>query len=175
MIDLDKHPIAKDDGITHINTHSKSKTRLGRLLSPSANIGEPIQHPLLGPFRTIDSLWCYLNTGGNRDQIRNMEPRTARRFFKLSEKKYSCSVFKEATIDATIIKLQTNSNYVNMMCNNELPFDHYYLYGAERVPIRPSHSLLYIGILNDVKEILLGNKPHEFVQFKDLQFELLNS
>jgi len=175
MINLDIHPNPLEDGITHINTHSKCKTKLGRLLAPSASIGEPIEHPLLGPFRTVENLWYYLNTGGNRDQIRNMEPRTARRFLKLAEKKYSCDNFKELITDATIIKLQSNSYYVNMICENDLPFDHYYLFGPERVPIRPSHCNLYVEILNDVRDILMGKKTHEFVKFKDIHFELLNS
>lgn len=172
MIDLTSNPIPNEDGYTHVNTHSKAKTKLGKILSPAYNIGEPIHHPILGPFRTVENLWCYLNSGGTRDSIRTMEPHLARNFTRLSDK-YSCDKFRELTIDATILKLQNNSHYVQMMLDNELPFDHYYVKGTDRVPIRPSNSTLYLGVLNDVKDILLGKKKHEFVRYKDMNFTKL--
>lgn len=175
MTDLQNmdRPIPADDGVTHINSHVKAKTRLGRILAPSYNTGEQIHHPILGPFRTVENLWCYLNTGGTRDQIRAMEPHVARNFVKLSEKKYQCDKFKELILDATLLKLQSNSYYERLMMENELPFDHYYLNGKDRLPIRPSHHALFISVLNDCRDILRGQKSHEFVRFKDMNFKEL--
>jgi hypothetical protein len=172
MSDLNVRPIPEEDGFTHINTQMKAKTKLGRLLALSYNVGEPIHHPLLGHFRTVQNLFCYLNTGGTKDAIRNMEPHQAINFMRLSPK-YSCDKFRELILDATILKLQTNSHYAQMMAESDLPFDHYYLQGADRLPIRPSHSSLYIGILNDARKILRGEKSHEFVNFKDMNFTLI--
>lgn len=173
MSDLTIRPDPREDGFTHINTQMKAKTKLGRLLSLSYNVGEALQHPLLGHFRTVQNLWCYLNTGGNRDNLRNMEPHAAINLARLSPK-YSCDKFRELIIDATILKLQANSHYAQMMAESELPFDHYYLKGQDQMPIRPSHSGLYIGILDDVRDMLRGTKHHEFVRFKDMNFRLLD-
>lgn len=169
MTDITIRPVPQDDGYTHVNTHAVARTKLGRLLSLSHNVGEPINHPILGPFRTVENMWCYLNTGGTRDKIRTMEPQVARNFSRLSPK-FSCDKFRELIIDATILKLQSNSHYTQMMADNDLPFDHYYLNGEERLPIRPPHSGLYIGILEDVSRILRGEVSHEFVKYKDMNF-----
>lgn len=180
MLDEQVRPIPSDDGLTHINTHAKSRTRLGRILSPSFNIGDPINHPILGPFRTVENLWCYLNTGGTRDSLRMVEPKVARTISRLTPK-YSCDRFRELITDATLIKVQSNSVYSKLMVENDLPFDHYYLkydeklsqQGDELVPIRPSHAQLYVSVLEDVRDIVRGKKFHEFVRFKDMNFKLL--
>lgn len=177
MLDLTIRPIPKDDGVTHINTHPKAKRTLGKLLAPSHDIGEPIHHPLIGHFRSIDNLWCYLNTGGNRDNIRTMEPHVARNFTRLTEDKYSCDKFWQLTLDLTILKLQTHSNWEQLMIDEELPFDHYYLKGpaGDRIAIRPKYAASYIEVLEDAREILRGNKEHKFVSFRDLNFKKLEN
>lgn len=162
-------PYEEQDGITHINTHSKSKNPLGRILSPSYEIGEPIHHPILGPFRSVENMWCYLNTGGNVDKIRTMAPHIARNFMRLSDK-YQCNKFRELILDATVLKLQTNSDWWMMMAEETLPFDNYYVNGKDHVIIRPSYSALYIDILNEAREVVRGSKEHVCVRFKDMEF-----
>lgn len=175
MIDLSVLPQPKDDGRTHINTLMKGKTKLGRLLSPTYNLGEPIHLPMLGNFRTIENLWWYLNTGGARDNIRSMEPHSAINFARLITKKYSCDKFRELIIDATIIKLQSNNYYVNLMTESELPFDHYYLNSQSSLPIRPARSVLYASCMEDVRKILRGQMKHTFVNFNEMNFTELKS
>jgi hypothetical protein len=169
MINFDQLPNPDLDSKTHINTHNKAKTMLGRILSPQYEIGEPLHHPLLGPFRSVENMWCYLNTGGKRDRIRTMEPHVARNFARLSDK-YSCDKFRELILDTTILKLQAHSDWHSLMADETLPFDHYYL---KDVPIRPSFSELYCGILEEVRQVFRGEKLHEFVRFKDMNFEKL--
>jgi hypothetical protein len=174
MIDLTVRANPNEDGISHINTHSKAKTSLGQILSPSYETGEPFHHPILAHFRSVENLWHYLNTGGTRDNIRTMEPSVARNFVRLS-KKYSCDKFRELTVDATILKLQTHSDWVHAMINETKPFDHYFVKGrgADRIAVRPKIAPLYLEALEDVRKILRGEKDHEFVRFKDMNFKLL--
>ena len=169
MIDLNARPLPSEDGKSHINTHAKGSTQLGKILSLPYETGEAIRHPILGSFRTVENLWCYLNTGGNRDTLRTAEPHVARNITRLAPK-YSCDRFKDAIIDATILKLQSNSMYEQMMIDNMLPFDHYFLHGRDRVTIRPGNALIYISILNTVQEILRGTREHKFVRFIDMNF-----
>lgn len=160
-----------EDGISHINTHSKTKSRLGSILSPSYDVGQPIHHPLLGHFRTVENAWWYLNTGGYRDKIRTMEPSKARLIAKLSES-YQCDKFKELIRDMTILKLDANPHWRIMVIENELPFEHYYVKGKgdDRIMIRPSYSQMYVDILNDVTAICRGEMHHEWVRFRDMNF-----
>lgn len=172
MIDLNVHPNPVEDGKTHINTHAKATTQLGKILSLPYETGESIRHPILGSFRTVENVWCYLNTGGNRDRLRTAEPHIARNLTRLAPK-YSCDKFKEVIIDMTIIKLQTNSMYEQMMVDCDLPFDHYFLNGIDKVIIRPGNAAIYISILDTVREILRGNQEHKFVRYIDMNFKLL--
>lgn len=170
MFDPNVRPIPKDDDITHINTNDKGRSPLGRFLSLSHNTGEAIRHPILGDFRTVENLWWYLNTGGNNDKIRSLEPRFARNHAKLAPK-FSCNRFREIIIDATIVKLEQNSFYRQRFTSNELPFDHYFLNSGDLMPIRPGYAELYVSILDEVLEILRGNKEHEFVRFINMEFK----
>lgn len=173
MIDFTVRPNPQEDGITHINTHTKAKTPLGQILSPSYDTGEPFHHPTLAHFRSVENLWHYLNTGGTRDNIRTMEPHVARNFVRLT-KKFQCDKFAELTVDATILKLQTHTDWVHAMINETLPFDHYFVKGKDHLAVRPKIASLYIAALDDVRAILRGEKEHQFVRFKDMNFKPLD-
>lgn len=168
MTDMNIRPNPKEDGKTHINTHAKSRSTLGKILSPDYDLGEVFKHPALGSFRTVESMRCWLNTGGNRDNIRQKVPHEARNLMRLAPK-FKCNKFRELMIDATILKLETHRSFVQMMIDCDLPFDYYFLHN--KLPIRPSVSALYIGIFDEVREILRGNKPHKFMDFTDLEFK----
>lgn len=172
MFDPNVRPVPAEDDVKHINTNNKGRSRLGRFLSLGYNTGEPIKHPLLGNFRTVENLWWYLNTGGNNDQIRNMEPHFARSHAKLA-RKFSCNMFSEVITDAIILKLEQNSFYRQMFTDNQLPFDHYFLNSGDLMPIRPGYASLYVGILDEVSEIMRGDKEYQFVRFIDLDFKPL--
>lgn len=171
MNKFEKRPDPKNDGKTHINTHSKTHSRLGEILSPPFETGEPLHHPLLGHFRTVENAWCWINTGGNRDRLRTLLPSEARHITRLSEK-FKCDKFRELIRDITIVKLKHNNDWWVEMADSTLPFDHYFLRGKgkDQLAVRPAHSDMYIGILNEVREIARGNKKHEFVRFSDMNF-----
>lgn len=165
-------PIAKDDGLTHINTQKKAKTELGRVLALSHETGESIYHPILGPFRSVENMWLYLNTGGSHDKLRSIETHLARSYARLLPK-YSCNRFWELTLDLTLVKLETNSYFEQLVVHNQLPYDHYWLNSDDRVPIRPSHSKSYIDCLTKVESILRTGQEHDFVRFSDMEYKLL--
>lgn len=171
MMKTQERPDPSQDGITHINTHSKTRHELGEILSPQYEIGEPIHHPFLGHFRSVENAWHYLNTGGERDRMRTSVPSDARYQAKLATK-YKCDKFRELIRDLTIIKLRHDERWVKMMIDNELPFDHYFLRGSgkDRYATRPNHSDMFIGILDEVRDICRGIKPHEFVRFNEMNF-----
>lgn len=166
-------PIAKDDRLTHINTQKKAKTELGRMLALDAEIGESIRHPSLGPFRTVENMWLFLNTGGSHDRLRSIEVHQARSYAKLLPK-YSCNRFWELTLDLTLVKLETNSYFEQLVIHNQLPYDHYWLNsGDDRVPIRPRHSQSYIDCLNKIEMILRTGQQHDFVHISEMEYKLL--
>lgn len=170
----EKRPNPQEDDKTHINTHSKTKSKLGSVLSPSYETGEPLNHPILGHFRSVENGWHWLNTGGNRDRLRTMLPADARNLARLTDK-YRCDKFRELILDLTIIKLRRNPHWWAKMAECDLPFDHYFVRGKgkEIMTVRPGHSDMYISILNEVREIARGNKEHSFVRFSDMNFTKL--
>lgn len=167
-------PDPSKDGITHINTHSKTRHPLGEILSPQYETGEPIRHPMIGNFRSVENAWNWINTGGERDRMRSANPSDARYQARLAPK-FKCDKFRELIRDLTLLKLRSNEEWVRMMAENDLPFDHYFLKGRgkECYPTRPSHSDMYIDIMNEVREICRGNIEHRFVLFSEMHFTKL--
>jgi hypothetical protein len=159
------------DGRHHINTHAVGRTDLGQYLSPPFQNrgGKTLEHPILGSFRTVESVWHYLNSGGG-EKFRFMNLRAARKLVKVV-KNYRCSHFKEILIDALVLHLRNNSKYERLIAECDLPFEHYFLSGPDKVPTRPNHAGLYIDAVNEVREIFRGNKQHSFVRYSDMKFE----
>ena len=50
-----------NDGIDHINTYSKGKTELGKLLTNFAHT--PFVHPKYGEFQSVEGFWYFKKTG----------------------------------------------------------------------------------------------------------------
>lgn len=172
MIEQIELPNPADDGLTHINTDTKSRSPLGRILSLNHVIPSNIRHPYLGPFCSVENLWVYLNSGGTHDKMRSIPPHIARARSRFLPK-YSCNHFWDLVVDVTLLKLATNSYYEQLVVHNQLPYDHYYLENDDAVPVRPKHSESYVSCLQRVESILRGNKQHKFVRFSDLEYKLL--
>lgn len=161
-------PDPSQDGITHLNTHISGKTALGKFLAPGYDDGEPINHPLLGPFRTVENLMCYANSNGV-DKLRSLKPKVARDIAKLHDS-YTCNKFRELIRDGLILKVRQQPQMEHDLIRLEIPFEHYFLYNQVGVPIRPPYGLLYIRILNDVKSILTKGGEHQFVKYQEIRW-----
>ena len=129
----------EEDGITHINIHSKGKTELGRLLSNFAHT--PFWLQGAGRFESVEGYWFWLHTGN--ELLREMHGFQAKKYGSMLTRSQLPSddfeVFKDSIKKAFIAKLDQNQNVLDLFLESELPFTHYYVYG-EKVVIPKQHQ-----------------------------------
>lgn len=124
----------ENDGIDHINTYSKSRTDLGRLLTNFAH--SPFVHPYYGKFESMEGFWYFIKTGACFDVFKNVEGFKAKQLGK----KYAPSadyedsidiseVFKDKIKTALRLKLKQNKHILWQLISTDLPLAHYYVYG----------------------------------------------
>lgn len=116
----------EEDGITHINIYSGSKTKLGKLLSHFSHT--PFVHPYFGPFASMEGFWYYLKAEKKDEKLRQLYGSNAK-FYGKKLKSVYVRDFEQLVVDANRLKINQNLNIKEMMLVSELPFDHYYLFG----------------------------------------------
>lgn len=120
---------SEEEGITHINAYSKSKTQLGKLLSNFARSGIHTKH---GSFESIEGLWYWLLT--KDESLRTMYGWQAKNIGrkKLDEKSkedFLEESFIQSIKEAIDYKISSNSTLRSLLKQNTLPIVHYYSYG----------------------------------------------
>jgi predicted NAD-dependent protein-ADP-ribosyltransferase YbiA (DUF1768 family) len=135
----------QDDGKNHINVYSKSRSVLGRLLSNFAHT--PIELNGL-KFESIESWWYWMkmnniNKGGlfpifedeQVDAVRIKIGADAKSYFRSLYKSDSSdfSPSKEELKEAYKLKLDKHPNIKQMLIENKLPIDHYYVMFDKKV------------------------------------------
>ena len=128
-----------DDGKTHINVFSKSRSVLGRLLSNFAHT--PIEYKGLR-FESIESWWYWMKMNNINaaelfpvfdqellDSIRSKIGKEAKEYFRSLYKSDSSSFSpeKEELKEVYKLKLEAHPNIKEMLIENKLPIDHYYV------------------------------------------------
>lgn len=130
--DLSK-PNPNNDGITHINTYSKAKTKLGRMLSnfyPSTFTYEPY-----GTFASGESFWYWYLTGQKHNELKSLVGFEA----KKQGRKYNHDRIDingltdehiEVLSNMLVHKIIQNKDIQTELINSTLPFIHYYNYNG---------------------------------------------
>lgn len=166
-----ERPNPKEDDVTHINIHHKAKSDLGRMLSHYYEA--QFIHPYFGPFASIEGLWHYLKDGCRDDAFRNLNGHNAKQRCR-SKKQSGCYVNKNIPIVAQVMllanyaKLSQHPEIKELLVASKLPFDHYYLFGEDKVPadakvpIRPRGSEWLPGIFEELRNMFReGRVPEE--------------
>lgn len=123
----DWHP--KDDGITHINVYTKSKTLLGRDLTNFSH--RPFKHPLLGEFESTEGLHYFLKTGRNFQEFRKLWGYEAKKVgVELSRDNMVMDLHFDWMFRIGLVaKITQHPDLFQAFIESELPFAHYYYYG----------------------------------------------
>ena len=123
-----------NDGIDHINTYSKGKTELGKLLTNFAHT--PFVHPKYGEFQSVEGFWYFKKTGSIYPELKKLHGYKAKqvgqKLSPWSDAQDDVGIteeFKEDILEAIRLKLRQNPYIVKMMIDCDLPFEHYYAYG----------------------------------------------
>lgn len=140
---INEFDISKD-GVNHINTYSKGKTKLGRMLSNMSNVSATIDiEGKKYKFKSLEGYWYYLKLWYLfRKQYLEFKDYDC---FKAKEKareimgnkkeialtKIEREEFNEKMSEAFRLKIFQNKQLYNLLKNSTLPFEHYYYYGNE--------------------------------------------
>lgn len=127
MTDTQALPKPSEDGVSHINLYLKGNTRLGRLASNLAD--SALIHPQHGRFRTAEGFWYFLTTGKQDDSLRSMSGFEAKRYGR-SLKGVWNTEFEREFKEGLISKVTLNDELRTLLMESDLPFEHYYYYGA---------------------------------------------
>lgn len=145
-----------EDGISHINTFSKGKTKLGRMLSnfyESKFVYEPY-----GTFMSVEGFWYWYLTGQKHDVLKTLSGSKA----KATGKKFSSDrdefELSENTISvmqgAIICKIAQNKEIQEALINSTLPFIHYYVMFNRVIPVNCDW---FNQTMEDIRAVLKEN------------------
>jgi hypothetical protein len=113
------------DGEDHINIHGKAKTELGRYI----DFGHMhwIEHPVLGSFRSIYSLWSFLKAKQRDDQLRRMPIQLARKHIQeyCGGTRDKVPNFRAIILDTFYHRLKVDRHLQKLFLESSLPFDNY--------------------------------------------------
>lgn len=135
---------AKDDGVTHINIHTRGKTALGTKLSHFAHT--PFTHPHFGPFYSMEGLWYYLRARHAKtledekalERMRYLSGFRAKNYGKMLPYGWYAD-FKEDIMAANYQKIIQTPGLQEMIIESSLPFDHYYTFGDIDLHVTPNN------------------------------------
>lgn len=155
-------PLAKpegEDGVDHINTFSGCNTQLGRLLCFSN--AKPFTHSHFSTFKTIEGFWYYILSEERDDQLRTLSGKPLKEFVKQLKIRPNVLNFKAIIMDALYQKVKVDNNLINLIKNNTLPYESYYVY-KDDVKIRPKQSWWMITGLKELSIAIKENREPDF-------------
>jgi hypothetical protein len=118
--------LPQQDGKTHINVYSRSKSKLGRLLSNFAHT--PFYHPEHGLFASVEGFWYWLMTG---DEVLRELHGVKAKFYGRDLFRTRLEPTREELKVAYLSKLNYNRELKKLLLENELPLAYYYVYGPK--------------------------------------------
>lgn len=142
-------PIPEHDGVEHINTWTKGRTRLGRLLTNMADV--KTEHPEYGVFRTAEGLYYYLKSGMTDENLRAFDGFAAKEYGRTLKTVFNDKLWEDMRIGIAN-KVANNSELLDLVNESSLAFEHYYVYHGRVVVPRGSDK--FIEVLERVRSDL---------------------
>lgn len=155
-------PSPSNDGVDHINIYSNAKTELGRKLSHFPFT--PFTHPYFGPFKSMEGFWYWLKAEKKDDVLRNLCGFKAKQYGrglekkKLDDFKTGIALFQEDILAANYQKIIQNPSILQMLCDSDLPFQHYYLFGPADLQVNSKGSDWLISGMDAIRTALKENQ-----------------
>ncbi|AZU98315.1 hypothetical protein SEPL_056 [Salmonella phage SE_PL] len=153
--DQEKYFDPTEDGLTHINTYSKGRTVLGRMLSNFAY--SPFVYEPYGKFDSVEGFWYWYLTGQKHEDLRTVSGSYAKVLGRKYESDRVEHSLTEETIEvmqgAIISKIAQNKELQKMLISSTLPLCHYYfMYGRVINPF-DGHDW-FSETLEDIRTVL---------------------
>lgn len=149
-----------EEGITHINAYSKSRTRLGTLLSNFYHISFVCED---GYFQSIEGYWYWLiapEKHSKREELRKLYGFRAKQLGReiCSGDWRDDEEFKTKIKRALWYKVQSSSELKQLLLNNTLPIVHYYSYGQPPKIVIPEHGSWIWEAFNLIRKHILDRQ-----------------
>lgn len=152
-------PKPAEDGTQHINIWTKGMTSLGRRLSNLSRHG--FLHEDHGWFECLEGYWYWLATGCKHEQFKTMNGFEAKQVGSKMPR-VEMADFQERFKEGMRLRIEQNDLIRLDLLNSSLPFEHYYVYGADVVRDMKQRHQWQLDFYNDYRQQLQaaerGNK-----------------
>ena len=113
------------DGVDHINISRRSASQLGKALN--LDYVRNWEHKVLGPFRSLNSLWFFLRAKNRSDQIRSIVGASLREFVDKECGGFGEHLpnFRAMVLDSMYLRILDCPEIKAQMIKSVLPFDSY--------------------------------------------------
>ena len=155
-IDPKPSPMSRGvDGVDHINIGDQAETQLGRLLSLTKV--RSIQHPQLGNFSSIQSLWSFVRSVEQDDRTRTLH---GKKLLNFSHRMGSRRVINFTAIIAAIYVnvIENEAELKALLIENKLPFDYYDTVNEVGLRVRKKFEHWLVPIITDISKALKEDK-----------------
>lgn len=156
----------KKEGEDHINVAHESGLKLGQLLD--MDFSRQFEHPVLGQFRSLNSLWFFLRAKEPSDKLRGMRGREMKDFARYHCGGLSQSMprhFKALIVHSAWIRVKQSRDIENLVLASELPFDLYHSGPVMRV--RPDHGVWMARGYEEIRAAIKENREPDLSSFCD--------
>ena len=149
------------DGVDHINIARFAKTMLGKVLN--LDYVRSWDHPVLGPFRSLNSLWFFLRARNRTDAIRNMTGGELRNFVDERCGGFGDHLpnFRGMILDSMYRRAKSCNEIQNEIIRSVLPFDSYRENEAG-IRIRFEHSSWITAGYEEIRNALKEQREPDF-------------
>ena len=154
------------DGVDHINISRYGKTPLGKMLDMDHI--RNFEHPLLGPFKTMNSLWFFLRARQPNDHIRVLNNPELRGFVfnSCGGVKSGVPNFRAVVMHAAYLRIKAFKDITRLMIESELPFDSYKTLQSG-IRVRFEHTLWVVNAFEEIRKALKEEREPNFSHLMD--------
>lgn len=158
------------DGVDHINISRYGKTPLGKMLDMDHI--RNFEHPLLGPFKTMNSLWFFLRARQPNDHIRVLNNPELRGFVfnSCGGVKSGVPNFRAVVMHAAYLRIKAFKDITRLMIESELPFDSYKTLQSG-IRVRFEHTLWVVNAFEEIRKALKEEREPNFSHLMDRDAE----
>ena len=156
----------KKEGEDHINIAHESNLKLGQLLD--LDFSRQFEHPVLGQFRSLNSLWFFLRAKAPSDKLRGMRGKEMKDFARFHCGGVSPTMprhFKALIVHSAWVRVKQSKDIENMLLASELPFDLYHTGPVMRV--RPDYGIWMARGYEEIRKALKEGREPDLSSFCD--------
>lgn len=147
-----------EEATDHINIARDSKDPVGKMLNLD-NVRH-FQHPVLGQFRSLNSIWFFLKAKERTDAIRNLTGHELKEFIRVRCGGTIQGIipnFRAVIMHSAYLRIKNAAEMRNAVIKSTLPFDCYRLLNSG-IRQRYEHTEWFCGAYEEIRNALRENR-----------------